>query len=348
MKLTGKSVERFLAKPDPKIAAVLVYGADGGLVRERAGQLVKSAAGSLDDPFRVSVLTGKAIKEDPARLADEAMALSLTGGRRAVRIEDADDDIADALKRFLADSDSDSLIVLEADELPSRSALRKLCETAERAAALPCYRDEGPGLTSLIRERLRQSGLAVSPEALSYLASHLGGDRAITMSELEKLALYMGAGGKDGAAPARKVELTDAEAVVGDSAAHALEDLVLAVADGDMRAIERGLARSLGEGAAPISLLRGCARHFLRLHWASGRMAQGASAEEAVKALRPPVFFKYEDRVRAQLRRWSAAGLATALDRLLAAEAQCKRSAMPAETICRRTFLEIAGLKPGR
>lgn len=345
MKLTGKTAERFLAKPDPKIAAVLVYGADGGLVRERASQLVKSAAGSLDDPFRVSVLTGKIIKEDPARLADEAMALSLTGGRRAIRVEDADDDIADALKSVLADAGSDSLIVLEAEELPGRSALRKLCETAERAAALPCYRDEGPGLTSLIRERLQQEGLTASAEALSYLTSHLGGDRAMTRSELDKLALYMGAGAAQGA---RKVELADVEAVVGDSAAHALDDLVHAVADGDMRAIERGLARSLGEGTAPISLLRAAARHFLRLHWASGRVTQGAAVEEAVRALRPPVFFKYEDRVKAQLRRWSPAGLATALDRLVAAETQCKRSGMPAETICRRALLEIAGLKPGR
>jgi DNA polymerase-3 subunit delta len=344
MKLTGKTIERFLAKPDPQILAVLVYGVDAGLVHERANQLVRAAAGSLDDPFRVAVLSGKSLKDDPARLADEAMAMSLTGGRRAVRIEDADDDVAAILKSYLASAAApatDSLIVLEAEELPSRSTLRKLCEGAEQAAALPCYRDEGAGLTGLIREKLQQEGLGISPDALSYLGARLGGDRAVTVSELEKLALYMGGSGK-------KVELADVEAAVGDSAAHALDDLVYALSDRDMAAIERGLARSLGEGAAPISLLRAAARHLLRLQWAIGKAEQSGGIEGAMRGLRPPVFFKYEDRFKAASRRWSPAGIATALERLLATEQLCKRSGSPAETLCRRVFLEIAAVKPGR
>jgi DNA polymerase-3 subunit delta len=344
MKLTGKTIERFLAKPDPHILAVLVYGVDAGLVHERANQLVRAAAGSLDDPFRVAVLSGKSLKEDPARLADEAMAMSLTGGRRAVRIEDADDDVAAILKSYLAGAAAapatDSLLVLEAEELPSRSTLRKLCEGAEQAAALPCYRDEGAGLTGLIREKLQQEGLGISPDALSYLGARLGGDRAVTVSELEKLALYMGGG--------KKVELADVEAAVGDSAAHALDDLVYALSDRDMAAIERGLARSLGEGAAPISLLRAAARHFLRLQWAIGKVEQSGGIEGAMRGLRPPVFFKYEDRFKAASRRWSPAGIATALERLLATEQLCKHSGSPAETLCRRVFLEIAAVKPAR
>ncbi|HWA45717.1 MAG TPA: DNA polymerase III subunit delta [Hypericibacter adhaerens] len=344
MKLTGKTIDRFLAKPDPQVMAVLVYGVDAGLVRERANQLVRQAAGSLDDPFRVAALSGKILREDPARLADEAMAMSLTGGRRAVRIEDADDDVAPILKSYLAGAASgpatDSLIVLEAEELPARSALRKLCEGADQAAALPCYRDEGAGLSGLIREKLQQEGLAIAPEALSYLAARLGGDRAVTVSELEKLALYMGGTGKT-------VALADVEAAVGDSAAHALDDLVYALSDRDTAGVERGLARSLGEGTAPISLLRAAARHFLRLQWALGKADQGG-IEGAMRSLRPPVFFKYEDRFKGAARRWSPAGIATALERLLATEQLCKRSGSPAETLCRRVFLEIASLKPGR
>lgn len=345
MKLTGKTIERFLAKPDPQIMAVLVYGVDAGLVHERANQLVRGAAGSLDDPFRVAVLTGKALKEDPARLADEAMAMSLTGGRRAVRIEDADDDVAAILKSYLAGAKAspatDSLIVLEAEELPSRSALRKLCETADQAAALPCYRDEGANLSGVIKDKLQQEGLGIAPDALSYLSARLGGDRAVTLSELEKLALYMGGGGKT-------VALADVEAAVGDSAAHAVDDLVYALSDRDMAGVERGLARSLGEGAAPISLLRAAARHFLRLQWAVGKADQTGGIEGAMRGLRPPVFFKYEDRFKAAAKRWSPGGIATALERILATEQLCKRSGSPAETLCRRVFLEIAAIKPAR
>ena len=42
MKLQGKAIEGFIARPDPKIRAVLVYGPDAGLVRDRADTLARS------------------------------------------------------------------------------------------------------------------------------------------------------------------------------------------------------------------------------------------------------------------------------------------------------------------
>ncbi|HYD69016.1 MAG TPA: DNA polymerase III subunit delta, partial [Azospirillum sp.] len=41
MKLQGKAVDAFLRNPDPKVRAVLLYGPDAGLVRDRAAALGK-------------------------------------------------------------------------------------------------------------------------------------------------------------------------------------------------------------------------------------------------------------------------------------------------------------------
>ena len=54
MKLDRSQIERFLKQPDPRFAAVLIYGPDSGMVRERGSQLTRQVAGSLDDPFRVA------------------------------------------------------------------------------------------------------------------------------------------------------------------------------------------------------------------------------------------------------------------------------------------------------
>lgn len=337
MKIAGRAIESFLAAPGAEIAAVLLYGPDEGLVKERADRLTRLVAGSLDDPFRVALLEGGKLLEDPARLADEAMAQSLTGGRRAVRIAGAGDALAELLEAFLADAAGDSLVILEGDELSARSALRKLFEGAKRGAALACYRDEGEGLEALVRTRLKQEGLAVSTEALDYLAAHLGSDRGITNRELEKLALYMAAPGA-----AKRVELADAEAVVGDSALLALDDLVYALGDGELAPLDRAFARNLAEGAAPISMIRAAARHLLRLQWAAARAKGGDPLETAMRALRPPVFFRYEARFRRQLQRWAPASIAAALERLIEAERRCKRTGMPAAAIARQSFIDIA------
>ncbi len=333
MKLPAKRVEAFLDHPEPGIRAVIVYGPDAGLVKERTERLVRAVAIDPKDPFRVAELAASRLKDDPALLADEVAALCLTGGRRVVRVIDAGDSIAALLQSCLTHTAGDALIVIDAGELSPRSALRKLAEDAENAVALPCYADEGGGLAALIGEVLGKSGLTVEPDAQAWLADHLGGDRLLTRSELEKLALYMGDN--------RRVGIEDAIACVGDSRALAMEDLALAVADGHHADAQRVLDRLFLEGAAPVAVLRAVQRHFLRLHWAAAAMAGGKSAEAALAGLKPPVHFRVATRFAAQLRRWPAERLATALDTLLTAEADCKTTGMPARELCGRAMLQL-------
>ena len=94
MKIYAQRADAFARKPDPKMLAVLVYGPDLGLVRERATSLVQFGMGGKDDPFRLSELVGANLKDDPARLRDEASAMPFGGGRRVVRVRDGRDDVS--------------------------------------------------------------------------------------------------------------------------------------------------------------------------------------------------------------------------------------------------------------
>jgi DNA polymerase-3 subunit delta len=346
MKIAPRNAEAFVRSPDPSLRAVLVYGPDAGLVRERVEALVKAVAEDPADPFRVSELGVREIMEDPARLGDEAAALSLSGGRRAVRLRQAGDDLAPQFKDFFATGRGEALVVVEAGDLPSRSALRKIFEGAGAGAALACYRDDERSLPALIRETLGGFGLEATPDALAYLGANLGGDRQLSRRELEKLALYKGADNK-GTEGAR-VELRDAQACVGDSAALSLEDLAFAVAGGEPAGAERALQRSLQEGGQPVRALGAVARHFQRLHLVRGLTGRGETLDGAVRGLRPPVFWKRAESFKAQATAWPPGALARALERLLEAEAACKQSGAVPDTICARTLLEIAVNAPLR
>jgi DNA polymerase-3 subunit delta len=337
MKIQAGRAEAFAAKPEPRAAAVLLYGPDTGLVRERALLLVGTVVADASDPFRVVDLDTALLKRDPARLSDEAAAIAFGGGRRVVRIRDATDAVADILASFLdlAPAGGElALLVVEAGQLPPRSSLRRLFEEAENAAALPCYQDEGAALVATIRRALAEDGVTASDDALSYLSENLGADRAVTRSELGKLALYVGKG--------HTATLEDAIACVGDSSALSLDDLAFAVADESARAVDRALARVLQEGVEPVSIVRAVARHFERLHLASGRVAEGQSPESAIASLRPPVFFKQKSRFLAQMRRWDAPRAAVALQRLLSLESDCKTTGVPADSVCREGLLLLS------
>jgi DNA polymerase-3 subunit delta len=335
VKIAGARADSFVGRPDPKIAAVLVYGPDRGLVRERAETLARAVVDDPADPFRAVDLGAADLKGDPARLGDEAAAISLGGGRRLVRVREANDGMAGLFSAFFAAAHAESaLVVVEAGDLAKRSALRRAFEDAGNAAAVPCYADDARSLGAVIAETLGAHGLKAAPDALAFLAGNLGADRSVTRAELEKLALYMGGPGT--------VTLEDAAACVGDSAATSLDGAVFAAGAGDLTALEKALGRAFTEGVAPIALLRAANRHFQRLHWLRGQMAAGRSVEQAVAALRPPVLFLHADAIKAQARRWPADRLARVLSILLEAEIDCKTTGMPDVAVCARALLRIA------
>ena len=336
MKIAAAAAERVLAKPDPTLRAILVYGPDEGLVAERGRKATQAVCPDLADAFRVVDIPGSALKDDGARLADELAAISLMGGRRVVRVRPAGEESVEALANALAATAGDGLIVLEAGDLRKTSKLRKLAEEHALAAAIACYADEGRALDALVGETLAQFGLRAAPDALAFLVDNLGSDRGVSRRELEKLALYKGA--KDGA----EVTLEDALAVVGDSAALSLDDAALAAADGDQKALDRALDRAFAEGMAAISLLRAMSRHFLRLHSARAAMQAGADARAAVERLRPPPLFSLKPRLARQLALWNPQNLADALALLVEAELQCKTTGMPDQAIVRRAAMRLA------
>lgn len=333
MKIDARRADAFVRAPDPEARAVLIYGPDHGLVRERARKLVGDVAGDIADPFRVAEMTGSALGSDPARLADEAQAIALTGGRRAVWVREATDGLAALFESFLDAAPGDALVVVEGGELGPRSKLRVLFERAPNAAALPCYVDEGQALGGVIVETLRARGLRIAPDALAYLASRLGGDRLAIRSEIEKLALYCL--GKD------EVTLDAAESCVGDSAEMTLEDLAYATAGGEQAELARALARVAAEGTSPVSVLRAASRHFQRLHLARATVDAGTDPARVIDSLKPTLFFKRKAPFRTQLSRWSLPALENALDALAAADVDCKTTGLPAAAICERALIRL-------
>ena len=334
MKLSPSQVSAFVRRPDRDVRAVLLYGPDAGLVRERADTLARTVCPDLKDPFRIGNLSAAALAADPARLADEAAQMSLVGGRRVVRVRDAGDGQARLFAGFVDSTPGDALVVVEAGDLPPRSALRRCFEAARRAAAIGCYPDTPRDLEVLILETFSEHRVTASCDAAQYLVARLGGDRLLTRSELEKLVLYAGDGGHVG--------LEDARLAIGDSAALSLDDAIMAAAEGDAVRLDRVLDRVFQEGESPVTVIRAFLRHLHRLHVLAAITAAGATVEAALRAARPPIFYKHEDNFRRQLAAWSEETLRPQLDRAAEAEFQMKTTGFPAETICREAMLAVA------
>ena len=289
----------------------------------------------LTDPFQVSDLTEAVLLADPARLADEAAAISMMGGRRVVRVRGAGNNLAELFETFLADPPGDALVVVEAGDLP-KTGLRKLFESDDVAAAIACYADTARNLEDVVRDALRAEGLSIAPDALADAVSRLGSDRGVTRRELEKLVLY--------AKGQKSVSIEDIRAAMGDEAEARSEEACDAAGNGDFARLDLALERLWIADMSAVAVARAAMGHFQRLLMTSEFVARGDNLDVAMKKLRPPVHFIRAEAFKAQARRWTPDRIGEALDMLLEAESLTKTTAVPAEAVVGRTLMNIAAM----
>lgn len=337
MKIPPKSVESYIRKPDSAHRAVLIYGPDSGLVRERAKKI---AAGFLDgnaDPFALSELTEARVAEDPALLADELSAISMMAPKRVVMIRIGGDKLSRVIEEAASAFHKDVLLIIAADELSTRSATRLWFEKAAEAAAIACYRDEARDVQDIIRKSFDAAGVRTDRDSIEYLSQQLGNDRYVTYQELEKCITYAG--------EAKSLALADVQALVDYNRDISFDELVNAVADRNLQSLEKTLTLLLREGTAPVAYLRALQRYFNRLYAIRAQMSGGASAEQIIAALRPPVFFRQVPILTRHVQNWTAPAIAKALKLLVDAELACKTSDLPVVPASSRYLLQITQIR---
>ncbi len=339
MKLTAKTIADFIKSPARQSVGVLIYGPDSGLVRERFLQVTRAVLGSSPDPFAQVELSDEQLKSDPALLADAWGAISLLGGAQVISVRNASDRLAKAIEQILTTSSSHYLIIC-AEELGPRSALRQLFETNPKLAALPCYKDEAADIGSLIREHLNAAGIRLTPEASQYVLAQLGNDRGVTQSELDKIVLYMG--------DEKELSLETAQALVGHNRDIGFDAIALAVVDRQPSTVDNLLKQAFRENMQPIAILRSVLRHLEKLYAIRAEADTGLSIDQIISSIRPSIFFRLVPQLRAQAQRYSCTQLAQMIGVINEAEATCKSGTIDSQLATSRACLRLAaaGTRP--
>ena len=309
-------IDKFIAKPDPAMPIVLVYGPDAGLVRERVDALVKASVDDPNDPFAFVRIEGEDLSGNPSRLVEEAHTIPLFGGRRAVLVRAGSRNIASAVEMVVNAPSKECRVIIEAGDLKKSSPLRSMCEKSKSAAALPCYTDGARDLERLIDEEMRASKLTIAPDARAALLSLVGGDRLASRNEIRKLALYASALGFDG--------------------------VIDAAFAGRTPDVETEFGKARSSGSSPAAIVSAAIRQVANLHKMKLSVDGGDSVEFAMMRGAPPVHFTRKAAVESALRSWAPARLLAAMEQLATASLEMRRNAPLAEAIAHRTLLTIS------
>ena len=336
MKLAGAEASRYLAKPDPARAGLLIYGADPMRVALKRAEAIAALIGPAGEAeMRLTRMSGADLRKDGALLLDAIKSVGFFPGPRVAFVEDATDTTVGAVGIALQDwRPGDANVVVTAGNLTAKSALKVLIEKHPAAVCIGLYDD--PPSRDEIEAELKLAGLAQVPAdamaELTLLARAL--DPGDFRQTLAKVALY-----KFG--DATPLSVTEIAALAPATIEAEVDDLIAAVAEGKQAQIG-GLVRRLeGQGIAPVTICIGALRHFRALHIAASDPG-GPGAGIA----RARIFGPRRDRMLRQASLWGMRSLEAALALLVETDLTLRSSSRaPAMAVMERALIRLAMMK---
>lgn len=336
MKLAGVEASRFLAKPDPKRAGLLIFGADTMRVALKRQEAILALIGPEGEAeMRLTRIQAGDLRKDGALLVDACREVGFFPGPRVAFVEDATDGLTATVAAALQDwKQGDAQIVVTGGNLTGKSTLKTLFEKHLNATAIGLYDD--PPSREEIEAELVKAGLRQIPTDamtdLTTLARAL--DPGDFRQTLEKIALYK----FNDPSPLTSQEIHDLAPATVEAE---VDDLLTAVADQNANAIGPLMRRLEGQGVLPVTLCIGALRHFRALHTAvcdSGGISAGL--------MKARVFGPRRDAMQRQAGTWGMHKLETALSLLIETDLTLRStSRAPAMAVMERALIRLAMMK---
>lgn len=333
MNLRGAQAARYIARPDPAHAGLLLFGPDPMRVAIKRQDAVAALLGpNGESEMRLTRMPASDLRRDGAALSDALRAQGFFPGQRVVLLEDATDTAAPVIDAALSDwRAGDAYLVVTGGDL-KKGALRTLFEGHRAAVAIALY-DEPPKRDEIQAELARAGLSRIDPAALADLTALAQAlDPGDFRQTLDKIALYMW--GSDAALSA-----ADVAACAPASVDTETDDLVAAAAEGRQTHIAPLIRRLEAQGVAPVAICIAATRHFRSLHAA---LIDPAGPESALGRIRN---FRARDAMLRQARLWDTRRAEQALGHLVETDLTLRSSSRaPQMALVERMLLRLAAL----
>ncbi len=333
------SVQKFLSAPSSGVRGFLFYGSDGLQISARAEALASLLAKKAGPDVEVIRLHDTDAAFAPDRITTELNTGSLFGGTKVVWLTHLSAKAHTAVLEAIATPIESAFLIAQAPDLKKSHKLVQAFERPAYLAAIPCYGEDRENLVAGIREHVSSLGCEIDADAAALVAARCDFSTLLARSEAEKLVTYAGS--------ARRITSADVEDCLIDQQTAGLADIIDHALEGDGRkailAFERFMA--VEQNVTPIIVV--LSSSLLRLHGLRTAVDTGTPVMQAIKELRPPVFFKQQDTLAAQVRAWPVQALSAVLQRLNVVLKETRLKPAIAEDLTANFLLRIARTRRG-
>jgi DNA polymerase-3 subunit delta len=318
-----------------KYAGYLVYGQNKGLVREKSQTIINSYK---NDETEIIKFENDELISEPGKLSNEFNTFSLTAKKKILHILNTKDNLTEIITNTVIDDQASiNLIVFETGELPPRSKLRKFFEKEKHLGILACYFDTEQDVKGLIETTFKKEDMLINTDISLLIAKHLGNERHIIKSELEKIILYL----KD----KKEFKAEDILKCLGQNEDFGFDNLNYNLCDGNVVKLDKIINQLYLQGISPIALLRSVDKHFQKILFVNQKIDSGIDLNESFIKLKPPIFFLYINQFKNQVKKWKTSLCYKAIERIMETEKLCKLNSKISKIVCWRTLRNIASIK---
>jgi len=280
-------------------------------------------AAALPDPGERIELAGAQLKGDPALLGDEARSTSLFGGSRHIWVRASGDEAHDALQILIetgeAGAGAAAPVIVVATSATDKSRTAKLLEKRKDALVAMFHPPDLAAVAQAVRAMADAAGLRLGGDLAERIARAAGLDVRLAQSEIDKLALYVGA---DPQAP-RPATPEDHAAIGAATEEDGFAPLVNAVLGGETAKIAGEVRRMRELGLNPVGVALALERRAAQLAQIAAHLGPRGSFEQIDKGaeMRLGIFFREKRDIAQQYKRWlqpaARGNRETRLDRLI-------------------------------
>ena len=242
-----------MAQTEKPLSPVYLFNGEDILKQETLLKRLTQRIEELGDISFNSVTFQAATVKAPDELLDACYTLPFNSPVRMVTVKDVDKlakPVLDALAVYVQDPSESTILVLIAQKLAATTKLFKALKQSDPKAIVDCSPKKRSELPTLVRSMAVSHGVTVSADAAAQLIDRVGTSTVSLNNELQKLASYVLATGRD------TVSRQDVIAVVARVAEVKPWDLADALTARESILSLKLVSRMSGQ--TPISLLSIC------------------------------------------------------------------------------------------
>jgi DNA polymerase III subunit delta len=306
--LSAASAAKFLSAPPSAVRGFLFYGSDIQQIAARAEGLVRRISEKLGPDAEVFRLHDADLAPDPSRVSIELTTGSLFGGTKIVWLTSLPAKAHATLAELLSSPIVNAYLIIQAPDLKKNHKTLQAFEAAPYLAAIPSYGEDRESLSGAIQSQAASRGFEISGDALALIAVRCDYSALLARTETEKLMIFAGS--------SARITIDDVEACLPDQQTSELSEITGHALNGDAARSFQAFQRFMAAEQNVTPVLTVLSQALLRLHALRMAADSGVAVMQAIKDFRPPIFFKQQDALAGQVRRWPAKALAAQIGRL--------------------------------